>query len=652
MGMGGGTVQMKNYYIESHSICLAFFFNSLFRKAQRIVFHRSSSGYATRNRYVRKLTEFLMQGANRGGVIQQMPMDKILSYEWECNKEAALQISAQKEDIYNSFTYNVVADLVDDKRIIKYFQAELTRPVSRWLLYEALCKDLLNEEEPWEFTADMANGGSAIENYGRFRLMLLRYCSAIAGFLRILGSVVVSLFIPVGYVVLRLPRGFSRKNESSHYDIAMPVMWGFQDGGGSLHGGVQKRQDDTYLYGEGIKPGRIVHIFGKWAFSPEKKSSYKEYLDKHGLAYADSAEYRLTGNFLRIAWRAELALMKGVFSSLRRLKVDRMQVALIQMLPKLLYYYLEKRLELENVLYDVELVRDDYNAGHVVNSLICRKRNIKTLGIQHTASPYDAPQLAFVEFDHYCSYGKLYEELFSLFWDEQKILSTGREGLDWVIEIYKDPAYIDTLKERMGKLYQERKYTVVVLFPGVAERCLINRWKEMFRGLEMVQALDLDVNVFLRFRSMEHLEYEYTRCFKDLTESDPRFILDHDNFLTQDLMAVSDLIITPNASLGINEASAIDKAVLTFDYTNTATLYFDGFGNDFVMTAAEQVKRAFMGLKNSFGDFDCDWSRLKEFLNHHTDGRNCERLRDAVEGIAASADIALSQENAVSEECV
>ncbi len=633
-------------------MCQAVILLPLLRSAKRIVFHRTSSDEATRNSIFAKLVENLIGCGNRREVIQQTPMEKILSHEWQANKKAALQISAQKEIVYSSFACKVALNIIDDEQVVKYFQGELTRIVSRHLQYKAQCEDLCKEDEPWLFIEEEADASNAVGFFSKIRMAVMKFCSLVASLLRMLWVIGVSLFVPVGYVVLRVPRGFLRKKKLQHYDVAMPVMWGFHDEGGSVHGGVRKRQDDTYLYGDRIKPGRVVHIFGKWSFTPEKKQSYKEYMDRHGLAYADNKQFRLTGSFIQLAWRTEWNLIKAVLSNLLRIKIDRMQLVLVQMLPKLLYYYLEKHLEIENVRYSVELVRDDYNAGHVINTLLCRKYKRQTIGIQHTASPYDAPQLAFVEFDRYSLYGNLYEKLFSPFWNEQQVVPTGREGLDWVIEIYKDHSHISDLKERMRKLYQERKYTVVILFPGVAERCLVNRWKEMYRGLELVMNTDADVNVFLRFRQLAHLEYEYTQCFKELAEKDERFILDHDNFLTQDLMAISDLIITPNASLGINEASAVDKKVLTFDYTNTATLYFDGFGDDFVMTTAEQVQNAFIGLENDFSGFHCDWDGMKMSLNYHTDGRNCERLHDAVYEMIECANTDLSLEKVASERCV
>ena len=95
-------------------------------------------------------------------------------------------------------------------------------------------------------------------------------------------------------------------------------------------------------------------------------------------------------------------------------------------------------------------------------------------------------------------------------------------------------------------------------------------------------------------------------------------------------MSISDLVITPNSSFGINEALVFKKPVFTFDLTGAAELYFAKYGSDFVIKKDKNLVAVFRALENNFSEVNCNWMQLAKDLNYEPNGRNCELLAQSI----------------------
>jgi hypothetical protein len=279
---------------------------------------------------------------------------------------------------------------------------------------------------------------------------------------------------------------------------------------------------------------------------------------------------------------------------------------------------------MENINYRVELVKNDYNPGHVIATIIANRYGRKRIGVSHSASPVDAPQLCFLHFDKYAVYCDLYVRTFSPYWDSLQLKEIGRESIDSII---KEASNQEKNRHRIESLYGKRKWVVTVIFPGINDTCLVEQWDKMYRALAEFQGHDLDCHIFFRFRNVsESQDRPHMYRFHSLPEGDPRIILDHENFNTHELFSASDLIITANASFGINEALVVGKPVFTFGYMMKEHLYFPDYGHDFILSETEDVLKTLHGLETGFSGFDCDWDRLRRDADYFHDGKNSERL--------------------------
>jgi hypothetical protein len=204
-------------------------------------------------------------------------------------------------------------------------------------------------------------------------------------------------------------------------------------------------------------------------------------------------------------------------------------------------------------------------------------------------------------------------------------------NIDWVIRCLKSEGYRDELSERYRDIYPLRRYLIVIIFPSATELVMESQWTEVYEALSELRNINIDANIFLRFRFLDEPSLSMKiEMFKGIAEKDKRFILDHANFTTYELMAICDLFIACNASFGINEAVAAGTKVFTFDYTGFAKCWFTDYGKDFVLSNRSDLLRVFRGLESGFDGFDCKWELLKKDLNYHYDGRNLERIQKVV----------------------
>lgn len=438
-------------------------------------------------------------------------------------------------------------------------------------------------------------------------------------------AVAMFILLPTVYVLLNMKRITFRKVNKKHYDIAMPVMYGFHDGEVMIDG-VRRIQTDGDLYNKQITLGHIVHIFSLWRFSPDIDERYRGIMKKRGIPYTDTKDYRITPKLLLIVAKIQFKIIIG---SLLKFFYIHDMYDYIWCSNKIIYGMFNKYLEFENVDYKVELVRHDYSPIHIVGTIMCNQNNKKTVGIQHHINAFDFPSLSFMHFDKYIVFGDILVNTFLPHWKHASLQKTGRENIDWVVSIVNDKDKISRIRNLINDMYGERKYIVLFTFPSGHSLNRKEQWVEVYEGLkEITEHHDLNMHFFLRLRSISHLDtYSHLQRFRTLVQSDKRLILDHEHFTTQELMAISDMVIANSVSFSIWETLATRARVFSFDFIGVAPYYFTDYGKDFILRDRFDLVRAVRGLHNNFKGFDCKWDQLRKDCNYYYDGNNLERIR-------------------------
>ena len=105
-----------------------------------------------------------------------------------------------------------------------------------------------------------------------------------------------------------------------------------------------------------------------------------------------------------------------------------------------------------------------------------RKYEKKTIGTQHAATIFQSPELSYVHVDKYIVYGEIFVKTFS-HWKEIHHEKTGRENIDWIVNIANKNEFIKKLQDRLEKKHSKRKYNVLLCFPGGRKLNRIEQWK-------------------------------------------------------------------------------------------------------------------------------------------------------------------------------
>jgi len=628
-------------FFEAYSIIQTLLLFRDIRKADVIYFHMRPHPPLSHNPRIKMIVERLIRFLNRKARVDTLPPEMINDHCWAMNKRAIDVVEDMTTDIENSAVYQTILRIIKDENILRCYKAQLVDDVSASLLFFRVAKDLVTDSNGICYLVPADNDNSKIqkeslgeeplgeETLDRCFLPGSLRANQIRSFFRKIYALVTLLLLPTAYTILRFRRITLKKIIKKNYDIAMPVHWGFHKGDVVIRG-VKRTHDDGYLYNDKIKRGRVVHIFNYWRFSPEIETNFKKVMDERGIPYVDVTSYRMSGKLVLAGIKLQSQIIQGFLSN-SFYRHDRH--AYIWYSSTIVYWMLGEYLQFENVDYKVEFVRNDYNPGHIVRTILCHQQGKKTVGIQHTATPYESPFLSYVHFDKYIVYGDIFVKAYLPYWEKLNLEKTGRESVDIAVNLLNNRSEMAELKDKLQKLYPARKYTAVIAMSSDVDYNPRSQWDEMYNALYRLKTHDeTDFNLFLRFRLMQYTSSSENMIrFAKLPQHDERIIIDHTNFSTHELMALCDVFIACNISFSINEAVASGAKVFTFNLHGRAKHFFgDDYGSDFILDTSEDLLRVFRGLENDFKDFDCRWELLKKDCNHHSDGKNVERIQDAV----------------------
>ena len=559
-----------------------------------------------------------------------LPVDTVNVCNWAMNKRSIEFVEDLSNDILRSPVYKTIVNIVGDENILKYYKVFMVDKISSKLMFFSLAKDLtVNYDDLLIIPDDTDNSFLQKKLFGRcdgldrYIPRSAYFCNKVRKYWEKILAIVLFVFLPLGYVILRLNKLRLQKKDLVKYDVAMPVVYGFYEDNGIVNG-VLTPHKDTYLYCQRIRPGQIIHIFNYWRTTSDIENDFKRVMEKNGMHYIDINSYVFSPRLMLMAAKIQLKILAGFITNFCYLrdKSDYLSCA-----AAIIYHMVNIHLELENIDYKVEFSCFDYSPIHIIKTIICNKLGKKTVGIQHAASPYDLPHLSFVHFDRYIVYADDFIRQFSPYWNKLRLEKAGRETVDFVLEVLGDAERLVRLKEKMRRIYPVRKYTVVFALCSDVEWISDERWQELYSALGALKGLDIDFNLFLRFRESDA---GYMNNFKRISEQDPRIIIDQVNFTNYELMVLSDLFIACNMSFAINEALASRAKVFTFDLHGRTKYVFGDYGNDFIIYKRDDFLRVFRGLENNFEGLDCKWELLRDHCNFYYDGKNLGRIQKAV----------------------
>lgn len=588
-------------------------------------------------RFVMKFSRWISPKAQ----VELVSPNDVRDLSWNINLQAPETVDAMGSAIRQNRSYRFIAALFHNEDVMRFFKAFLSTRITNQILFCQMAQRLHHldsqlvifpDDPDYPHTFDMAAAGELMSHVPFGVAMINR----VRGWFKFCQWWLLLEVLPLGYLLRALwSQGFRFRATRRHAAVLLPVVWGIHEGI-NIVGGVRKHVDDTYVYGNGIKPGDVLHLFSnQWRLSEQQKIQYKQAMQRSGMSFADVDAFVCTAKFI---WECLRLQLRVLIESMVLPSAFRFNILCQMAAVKAIYVRLGLILQSENISCQVAVIKNDYDPGHILVTLYYHEFGAKTLGVQHTATSYDLPQLAFVTLDSYLVYGELYVRTFGSFWKELPLRRVGRENLDGIVKLERDGEQKIRLHDKMLSKYPHSRFKILILMSSPSYDTRPVQWREMYEACRAFESVQLDATVFLRFRRMSHVDDLLPDLdFKALCSRDSRLVIESENFTTPELMVLSDLVITPNSSFSINEALAIHKPVFTFDYTGAARLYYSSYGNDFVLNTRDDILRVIKSVETGYDGFDCKWKRLSSDCNYHADGHNTERLRQEIRALMISS---------------
>ncbi len=626
----------RTIFFESYSLLNIILMIFPIIRSDEIYFHYKPFPKLPVNKRLKTIVVKIIRALNKNVIVSSIDHDVMLKENWICNDKAVRILKKNEVKLCDSLPVKFIQSYINDSNVVKCFQNLLVNRISSKLLFQEMCGILCKNLKRTEIFCIIPSGDMNIfreefytflEMYSLFIPTKIHFINKIKRFFFAIIICTGLVIAPIIYLLRKIGK-VGRIKERVCADIAMPVIYGIDN--------FKKYPtfcwSDDFLYNESIIPGNIVHIWDFWKLRDEKTQETKGIMQKKGMKYTSRINWKVNYVIIGRLIKDQLKFLLIVKHFVKYLYIDTELL-----FGTLIVYHqiIDQLVEFENVDYKVYFRRDDYAIRHIINTIMCNKVGRQVVGTNHVASSFDVPPTAFIYFHNYIIYGKIYEELMSKFWKGQALQKTGREFLDPLAFIMKNPKIRLDINRNFEKSSCKRKNSILIIFPGASsDITLISRWDEMFKGLSMLSKTPIDVNIILRFRfpslkvpvdTMKVLDQFYT-----LAENDDRFIIESHKFSTSELMAISDLIIAHSASFAVNEALVTDAKVFTFDFMGTAPYYFDKYGDDFILTTSEDLNRVIQAVGTDYLGFDVKWDELKKDANYYTDGNNLDRIRDVL----------------------
>lgn len=627
-------------FFESYSVLQIVFLWRAIRRARRICFHEKLYP-PLRRRFRLPRHEAICRGLirliNREAEFVRPPEELLLRHNWEANKRAIAFTDRAEAAIKEHPVYRALRATLKDDALVRFFQHILVAHAAERLMFYAVGGALCAGGNPggWRLVPASNDGRRYVAELegtagAEPPLADVRAVNRVRAVGRKLLYLAFILAYPLGFLLSYLIRGKAalRGPGKREYDVLQPVLWGIFEGESDrMISGTKKSQDDSYLQSDRLAPDRILYLFHKWRRDPKEEADLKAKMARSGWPFADSRDFVLTPPFLKYLLRLQghaLRLLAGVFRGADGEEMYESAAVAVRAI-------LRKRLEIENVDCKVEFVRDDYNAGHVIETILNNRAGRLSIGIQHHMNAYDYPALSYVHFDKYIVYGDLTTRTFRPHWDRLDLQKTGRENIDWIVSLVRDREAVRRIEERADSLYGRRRARALFVLPTGQPLNRREKWDELYAAMEWFVRSEADVQVFLRFRSASDIErHPHLARFRGLAGRDRRVIIDQENFTTQELMAIADVVICNSHTFGIWEAVAASCKVFSYDMIGVTPYYFRDYGKNFSLADAADLCKVIRAAGDGILDFDVRWEDLARDCNYHADGGNLRRIQDVV----------------------
>ncbi len=557
---------------------------------------------------------------------------KLSKYENETVTFRANKIALDfigKIDLKNPF-FNMIEQRVNSEKIKYAFRksilSDLEKKVRFYTLYNFLKKKYPNKKIiRYESSIDFCNIAKKmnVERDSNFFPIIKN----------VVKSFIYSMFyLPFWFIGLIIRNGIHLHKNPKNLGITQHIANGF-----NLKNDNKFKQSrlDNLLY-KNLDPkhkSSFAFIFSNWKFGKEQTIRMQSYLKKERIKYI--YEFQNSVSLKYFAKHILADYFHIIFINLRSLLKGQNTCYYCLPTLRLLKNIYEAEIFLQHYRPKVFFGRDDYNASHIVKTIILNKYNCKHVGFHHSAflHPYISTLLTYTYFNHYFLAGKKYKsELYSNFWFSENYKTVGQPYIDYIFAAKSNKV----IQNKLKKIFHG-KTNILFAIPtinGNSNFDSINNIREKYSGIIDQFKKYKNINLIFRCRT-----FEDSKILESIISYNPDlhknvYFINHE-FNTYELMSFVDIIVGSDTSSLLLESIALkNKLVIPYNvrFKTKSCLIWYKYKYPFLCNNLIDIDKAIM--KYLSGRISKHSKKIaRDIANGYSapsDGKTWQRIADSV----------------------
>ena len=412
------------------------------------------------------------------------------------------------------------------------------------------------------------------------------------------------------------------------YAIQVPKPWGFHQGT-ERRFGKRYRWDGSFLEdGKEFSGKNLLYIYYEPSGCPADDRLFAE---NRGAKICEERNLTPTWEYMQQTLRVAFQIFALLTLEWMKFKAPSVLMRAVVSLLFQINIYERFTIYFRPKVY---LGFDEQAPNSIPRSIAFKKFGISTADIHHSAlgGLYIHPDLAYLGFDRIFAWGKIYQKLFSPYWDNIHMDVVGPLRSDLIYRSSTDKIQQQRFRQKYGNNVKH----ILICPPGTLEQNLEHRVVDFLTSLQKIVTQRDDLRIIIRPRSIEHIsENANYKLIKSGLDSG-RIAIELDDFDIWELIAYCDIIISPQTSSVLTEAFAAGKKAFSYSFTGIDELTSFYKLNPFLVatTGEEFINRinTLLDTPNAINNYQY----IQDELGQQMDGRVIERIRKGLRRLAES----------------
>tara|TARA_B100001057_G_C22828172_1_gene942278 strand:- start:441 stop:2321 length:1881 start_codon:yes stop_codon:yes gene_type:complete len=348
------------------------------------------------------------------------------------------------------------------------------------------------------------------------------------------------------------------KPRKKYFDIGQHLANGFSSDELDNIRKFKNSRNDGKLYEYMPKNIKYLFIYSHWKFSSLEKKIFNKKLNSCESSVCDETKLAITP---QIIFDVLNDYIKFILCYLKHVILNNHNDLPLRNFYLLLKDGYEHEIFCSYFRTKIFLSRDDYNAKHIIRTIIQNKYKLKHCGIHHSLflKPYISLIFLHTYYDFFFTHGKGYSELYKNFWHSNEHIIVGNPNKHQILE-----AIGNIEKKREFKKKYSNKYNILFLLPSIDANTEFNNTeilKKAFSKIHLLLDIGLNIDLILRPRNLKQY-HRYTQILKFDKVTSGRVHYELNDFNTYELMAFSNFLIADSTSSSLMEAFSNKKIVI------------------------------------------------------------------------------------------